>query len=49
MSSILRMLDKFPDRKEILELFNANPDLYKVNWFRNDDYKSAQVLKSFTD
>ena len=49
MSSILRMLGKFPDRKEILELFNTNPDLYKVNWFRNDDYKSAQVLKSFTD
>ena len=45
MCSILKMLSKFPERKEILELFKANPDLYKVNWFRNDDYKSALITR----
>jgi len=47
MCSILKMLSKFPSRIEILELFTANPDLYKVNWFRNDEY--LESINNFID
>ena len=32
--------DKYYD-----ELFNKNPDLYKVNWFRNEEWKKVQQSK----
>ena len=47
MCSILKMLSTFPSRIEILELFTANPDLYKVNWFRNDEY--LESINNFID
>ena len=48
MNSLVRILDNYPNQEEIINFFNLNPDLYKINWFRNDDYKSAQV-KSIND
>jgi len=42
MRSISRIIGQFATRKEIVEIFANNPDLYKINWFRNDDYKIAQ-------
>ena len=48
MLSIIRILGQSPDRKDIINLFKVNPDFYKINWFRNDDYKNAQI-KSIDD
>ena len=42
MRSIIRILGQFPSREMIIDLFRSNPDFYKINWFRNDDYKIAQ-------
>jgi len=41
MKSIERILGPYTSRKEIVNLFISNPDLYKINWFRNDDYNIA--------
>ena len=46
MNSMVRILGQFADRKSVVDLFKSNPDLYKINWFRNDDYKVAQIGKS---
>jgi spore coat polysaccharide biosynthesis protein SpsF len=46
MNYMVRILDQFPDRQKVVNLFKANPDLYKINWFRNDDYKAAQIDRS---
>ena len=46
MNKIIRLLDPFSDRKEIIQLFVQNPDMYKINWFRNDEYKLAHKDKS---
>jgi hypothetical protein len=32
-------------RKEVDDLFRRNPDLYKMNWFRNQEWKEAQLAK----
>ena len=45
MNSIVRILGDFPERKTVIDLFRSNPDLYKINWFRNDDYKAAQIAR----
>jgi len=41
MRTMRRSLSLQPDRKEIIDFFVNNPDIYKINWFRNDDYKIA--------
>ena len=38
MCTLLRILGPYGSRKEISDLFSANKDLHKVNWFRNDEY-----------
>ena len=30
--------------KIIAQLFDSNPDMYKINWFHNNDYKIKQEL-----
>jgi spore coat polysaccharide biosynthesis protein SpsF (cytidylyltransferase family) len=30
-------------RSEIHDLFIKNPDLYKINWFRNSDWQKNQL------
>ena len=42
MNSLVRILGQNPNREKIINFFMLNPDLYKINWFRNDDYKLAQ-------
>ena len=39
LCSILRIIGPFSERDEISDLLKANPDFYKINWFRNDEYK----------
>ena len=45
MRSLLRIVDSYSERIEIVNVFKQNPDLYKINWFRNFDYKIAQDEK----
>jgi len=43
--SVLRMAGPLADRQTINDLFRANPDLYKVNWFRNEEWAAGQQSK----
>ncbi len=43
--SVLRMLDSYPTRRDIEQLFIRNPDLHKINWFRNQQWKQGQLEK----
>ena len=45
LASICRMLGNSAGRNEINQLFFSNPDLYKINWFRNQEWKAAQLSK----
>lgn len=45
LESIRRMLGNFAPRQKIDQLFKDNPDLHRVNWFRNVEWKSAQLAK----
>lgn len=45
LSSVLRMLGPNAGWREVEDLFVRNPDLYKVNWFRNDAWKKNQEEK----
>ena len=40
--SIIRILGSNPDRNKVRQLFLNNPDLTKINLFRNDEWKKAQ-------
>tara|TARA_Y100000739_G_C20548716_1_gene437161 strand:- start:15 stop:761 length:747 start_codon:yes stop_codon:yes gene_type:complete len=42
LSAIRMILGKYPTRKEIYELLENNPDLEKINSFRNFDWKIKQ-------
>lgn len=43
--SVLRILGPNATREEIEELFVKNPDLYKINWFRNEEWEQGQLAK----
>jgi spore coat polysaccharide biosynthesis protein SpsF len=45
LSTVRRLLGGNATRKEVDELFRRNPDLYKINWFRNQEWKDAQLAK----
>lgn len=45
LSFIQRMLGTYATRDEINKLFLLNPDLAKINLFRNDEWKAAQLSK----
>ena len=45
LKSIQAILGSKAKRKEIDDLFLTNPDLYKINWFRNKEWKQAQLDK----
>jgi spore coat polysaccharide biosynthesis protein SpsF len=45
MESIRRITGNLAPRSEVDQLFARNPDLYLVNWFRNEEWKSAQESK----
>lgn len=46
LESVRRIVGNFSSRHEIDQLFVNNPDLHKVNWFRNIEWKSAQLAKN---
>ena len=45
LSTIQKILGNSCSRNEINKLFKENPDLYKINWFRNAEWKNAQDAK----
>lgn len=45
LCSVLRVLGGMASREKVDELFYKNPDLHKVNWFREKEWKSGQLAK----
>ena len=45
LDSVRRMVGNFAPRKEVDELFRRNPELYLINWFRNEEWKQGQLAK----
>lgn len=43
LRTVQRIVGSFAPRKEIDDLFQKNPDLYKLNWFRNEEWKQRQL------
>ncbi len=45
LESVRRIVGNNAPRPEIDQLFQRNPDLYKINWFRNMEWKAGQLAK----
>lgn len=45
LRTVLRILGPRAERKDIERLFLQNPQLYLINWFRNEDWKNLQLAK----
>ena len=45
LSFLKRLFGTYASREEINNLFAKNPDLAKINLFRNDEWKNAQLKK----
>ncbi len=45
LESVRRMSGNLATRQEINKLFLSNPDLYKINWFRNQEWRENQLIK----
>ena len=45
LCTVLRCLGHYATENEIVDLFKRNPDLYKINWFRQKDYEENQECK----
>lgn len=45
--SVVRIIGVQASRAEVNRLFLSNPDLFKINWFRNQEWKKAQLAKNF--
>lgn len=45
LASLVRILGNNTNRSQIRQLFFDNPELAKINLFRNDEWKAAQISK----
>ena len=45
LQTVRRIAGNLAPRKEVNNLFINNPDLYKINWFRNAEWKIGQLAK----
>ena len=45
LESVRRIVGNLAPRQLVNKLFLSNPDMYLINWFRNEEWKSAQLLK----
>ena len=45
LESVRRMVGNLASRGKVEQLFLSNPDLHKINWFRNDEWKVDQISK----
>jgi spore coat polysaccharide biosynthesis protein SpsF len=45
LESVRRILGNLASRDEVDRLFLSNPDMYKINWFKNEEWKAGQLSK----
>jgi spore coat polysaccharide biosynthesis protein SpsF len=45
LESIRRMVGNLSSRDQVNNLFKRNPDLYLINWFRNQEWRDGQLEK----
>ena len=45
LESTRRILGNLASRDEVDQLFLSNPDMYKINWFKNIEWKAGQLAK----
>ena len=45
LQTVRRIVGNLAPRKDVDDLFLKNPDLYKINWFRNEEWKERQLAK----
>lgn len=45
LMTVQRILGNFVSRDRVDDLFRRNPDLYKINWFRNVEWREGQITK----
>ena len=45
LESVRRIVGNLAPRREVDQLFVRNPDLHRVNWFRNEEWKAGQLAK----
>ena len=45
LDSVRRILGNLTSRDEVDQLLLSNPDMYKINWFRNEEWKTGQLSK----
>ena len=45
LESVRRIVGGLATRQTVNHLFLSNPDLYKINWFRNEAWKAGQLSK----
>ncbi len=45
LESVRRIAGNLAPRELVDELFRRNPDLYNINWFRNDEWAAGQLAK----
>lgn len=46
LESVRRIVGNLASRETVEELFVRNPDMHKINWFRNEEWKAGQLAKS---
>ena len=46
LESVRKIVGNLSTRQAIDELFLKNPDLHKINWFRNEEWKDGQKSKA---
>ena len=45
LESVRRILGNLTNRDKVNQLFVSNPEMYKINWFRNEEWKAGQQAK----
>ena len=46
LESVRRIVGNLAPRSEINQLFIRNPDMHRINWFRNEEWKTGQLIKN---
>ena len=46
LRSVQRIVGSYAPREDIDALFRRNPDLFRINWFRNLEWKQGQLAKA---
>jgi len=45
LRTVQRLVGTYAPRKEVDDLFRRNPDLFRTNWFRNQEWREGQFAK----